>query len=125
MNAPNRKDYSQKFDKLRDDCPVKATIDVLRGRWKPSILSELRYKPRRFSELRAALPAVTAQALSIQLRQLEADMIVTRIVYPEIPVRVEYELNEYGRTLARVMDELEEWGKGYLQKQQESRAPRG
>jgi DNA-binding HxlR family transcriptional regulator len=102
---------------LRDACPVKAAIDVIRGRWKPSIMHALRNGTRRFSELQAELPNVTAQILSVQLRQLEADEIVTRKVYAEVPPRVEYELSEYGRTLSRVMDELEAWGTTYLQRQ--------
>jgi DNA-binding HxlR family transcriptional regulator len=113
-------DHSQKFDKLRDNCPVKATLDVIRGRWKPLILWELREGTKRFRELRAALPAVTGQTLTLQLRQLEADEIVVRTVYPEIPARVEYELSEYGRTLSDVMDELEAWGESYLARRQQN-----
>jgi len=110
--------YSQKLDKLRDDCPVKAAIDVIRGRWKPSILRELKDGTKRFVELRAALPEVTAQILTLQLRQLEVDEIVIRTVYPETPARVEYQLSRFGRTLSRVMDELSAWGETYLTRQQ-------
>jgi DNA-binding HxlR family transcriptional regulator len=110
-------DYSQKFDKVREGCPVRATLDVIRGRWKPLILRELRDDVRRFTDLQKALPQVAAQALTLQLRQLEADEIITRTIYAEIPARVEYELSEYGRTLSRVMEELEEWGQGYLERQ--------
>ena len=119
---PSAADHRQKIDPLRDACPVKAAIDVIRGRWKPSIMRELRDGTRRFSELRAALPSVTAQILSVQLRQLEADEIVKRTVFAEVPVRVEYELSAYGRTLSRVMDELENWGTTYLQRQQQQKA---
>jgi DNA-binding HxlR family transcriptional regulator len=121
---PAAADHRQKIDPLRDACPVKAAIDVIRGRWKPSIMRELRDGTKRFSELRAALPAVTGQILSVQLRQLEADEIVTRTVYAEIPARVEYELSAYGRTLSRVMDELESWGTIYLRRQREQDAAR-
>jgi DNA-binding HxlR family transcriptional regulator len=62
---------------LRDDCPVKAALDVIRGRWKPSILFELRGGKKRFSELQEAVVGVTAQTLSLQLKQLEADEIVS------------------------------------------------
>ena len=81
-------DYEQKLDDLRDNCPVKAAIDVIRGRWKPSILWELNSDTKRFSDLQAALPKITAQVLTVQLRQLEADGVVLRTLYPEIPVRV-------------------------------------
>ncbi len=110
----------QKIDKLQDDCPVRAALDVIQGRWKPSILCELQKGPRRFSQLQTALPQVAAQVLTVQLRQLEADRIVTRTIYPEIPARVEYELSPYGTTLSCIMDELEAWGKTYL----EQREPR-
>lgn len=107
-------DYEQKYDRLQDDCPVRAAIDVIRGRWKPSILFELKSGAKRFSELQAALPGIAAQALTVQLRQLEADRIVARTVYPEVPSRVEYALSKYGTTLSDVMDQLEAWGADYL-----------
>ncbi len=117
-------DCGPKIDPLRDSCPVKAAIDVIRGRWKAHILHELHLGRRRFSELRAALPQVTAQALSLQLRQLEADEIVTRTVFPEIPARVEYQLSEYGQTLSCVMEELDAWGQTYLARQRRKSSPR-
>ena len=110
-------DYEQKLDSLRDNCPVKATIDVIRGRWKPSILWELSSGTKRFSQLQSALPRITAQALTVQLRQLEADGVVVRTVYPEIPTRVEYSLSEQGRALSLVMDQLQAWGTRYLARQ--------
>ena len=108
-------DYEQKFDRLQEDCPVRAALDVIRGRWKPSILFELKAGARRFSQLQAALPTITGQALTVQLRQLEADGVITRIVYPhESPVRVEYSLSAPGVALSDVMDRLEGWGADYL-----------
>jgi DNA-binding HxlR family transcriptional regulator len=115
-------DYSQKLDKLRNSCPVKATIDVIRGRWKPSLLRQLRDGIKRFTELRAALPEITAQTLTVQLRQLEADGVIVRTIYQEMPARVEYELSEYGRALSKVMEELESWGEDYLRRQQQNGA---
>ena len=118
----SKTDYSQKLDKLRDSCPVKAAIDVIRGRWKPSLLRELREGTKRFTELRAALPEITGQTLTLQLRQLEADGVIVRTIYPEIPARVEYELSEHGHGLSKVMEELETWGEDYLRRQQQNRA---
>ena len=106
-------DYAQKWDKLREDCPVKAAIDVIRGRWKPHILFELNSGTKRFSDLQAALPGITAQVLTMQLRQLEADGVVSRKVYPETPLRVEYTLSDLGRSLSSVMEQLEAWGARY------------
>lgn len=106
--------HAQKIDRLQDSCPVRAALDVIRGRWKPSILFELKAGSRRFTALQAALPGITAQALTVQLRQLEADGVVTRTVYPEIPSRVEYALSDFGAGLSDVMDQLEAWGVDYL-----------
>lgn len=110
-------DYAQKFDKLRDNCPVKAAIDVIRGRWKPSILWELSRGTKRFSDLQTALPDCRAQVLTVQLRQLEADGVITRTIFPEIPVRVEYALTTHGNQLSSVMDQLDDWGTRHLKRQ--------
>lgn len=94
---------------------MRAALDVIRGRWKPSILFELKSGPRRFSDLQTALRGITPQALSLQLRQLEADGVVARAVFAdEVPVRVEYSLSHDGRALSGVMDQLELWGVDYL-----------
>ena len=101
---------------------VRAAIDVIRGRWKPSILFELKAGTKRFSDLQSALPGITPQALTTQLRQLEADGVVVRNVCPDIPVRIEYALSEHGATLSGVMDQLEEWGSKYLARRSRTRA---
>lgn len=113
----NLADYGQKIDPLREECPVRAALDVIRGRWKPSILWELNGGTKRFSEIQAALPGVTAQALTVQLRQLEADGVIGRTVHAGIPVRVEYSLTEHGHALSAVMDQLTLWGEAYLERQ--------
>jgi len=115
-------DYEQKFDRMQDDCPVRAALDVIRGRWKPSILFELKGGAKRYSELRAALSGITPQALTVQLRQLEADGVVSRTVYPVVPARVEYALTEFGHELSGVMDQLEAWGAVYLGRRNRSKA---
>lgn len=117
-------DYGQKIDKLRDNCPVKAAIDVLRGRWKPSILFELHQGTKRYCDLQAAMPQISAQVLTVQLRQLEADGVIVRTVFAEVPARVEYALSEDGRALSSVMDQLEVWGVGYLERQARQRSQR-
>jgi DNA-binding HxlR family transcriptional regulator len=109
-------DYRQKNDPLHQHCPVRAALDVIRGRWKPSIVHELSRGPRRFGDLKEALRHATAQALTVQLRQLESDGVITRTVYPEIPLRVEYSLTSPGRTLFELLDQLEGWGIAYLER---------
>lgn len=109
-------DYTQKYDPLQKRCPVRAALDVIRGRWKASILYELSTGPKRFGDLKDALPGSTAQAMTVQLRQLEADGVVSRTVYSEIPVRVEYSLTSTGSELSTVMNQLEVWGSAYLRR---------
>ena len=109
-------DYEQKFDRLREDCPVRAALDVIRGRWKPSILFEIKDGKKRFCDIQSALPRISAQALTVQLRQLEADGVVVRTVYAEVPARVEYALSKHGSNLSAVMDQLEAWGIRHLKR---------
>jgi DNA-binding HxlR family transcriptional regulator len=109
-------DYAPKIDELNQECPVRAAIDVIQGRWKPSILCVLKDGTRRFTEVQERVPGVTAQALTVQLRQLELAGVVARTVYPEVPARVEYALTDHGRALSDVMDRLEAWGTEHLQR---------
>jgi len=93
-----------------EDCPVRAAVDVIGGKWKPVILYHLLTARRRFGELRRLLPDATQKMLTQQLRELERDGIIARQVYPEVPPRVEYSMTAYGRTLRPVMRELCKWG---------------
>jgi DNA-binding HxlR family transcriptional regulator len=115
-------EYEQKIDKFQDGCPIKAAIDVIRGRWKPMILWELNGGAKRFSDLQTAMPEIAAQVLTVQLRQLEADGVIIRTAYPEIPPRVEYALTELGSALSAVTDQLEAWGTRYLQRRTQREA---
>jgi DNA-binding HxlR family transcriptional regulator len=103
-------------DPLLVECAVRTAIDVIKGRWKPSILFLLKDGPRRFSELQAALGTVSAQALTAQLKQLEADGIIAREAFADVPVRVEYRMTEFGATLSTVMDQLDAWGTVFLER---------
>jgi DNA-binding HxlR family transcriptional regulator len=83
---------------------------MLEGRWKMVILFHLFDGPlMRFSELERAIPAVSQKMLIQQLRQLEADGIVRRIVHPEVPPRVEYGMTDWGRALCPALDHLLGW----------------
>jgi len=85
-------------------------IRVLEGRWKLVILFQLfGANIRRFSELERAIPGISQKMLIQQLRQLEGDGVVTRIVHAEVPPRVEYHLTEWGQTLCPVLDKLLTW----------------
>lgn len=112
--------HHQKRDPLQDLCPVRAALDVIRGRWKPSILFELKDGPKRFSQIQAAIPEISAQALTVQLRQLEADGVVARDVHATSHAHVEYAVTDFGMTLSGVMDQLEVWGAAYLERRREA-----
>lgn len=97
----------------RYGCSVEATLDVIGGKWKGVVLFHLLEKTRRFNELRRLLPNVTQRVLTLQLRELEADGVIHREVYAEIPPRVEYSLTEFGRTLEPIILLMREWGDEY------------
>jgi DNA-binding HxlR family transcriptional regulator len=95
-------------------CPVEACVEVIGGKWKGVILFHLLGGTKRFNELMRLMPAVTQRMLTRQLRELEADQVVQRKVYPEVPPRVEYSLTEFGSTLEPVLKTLQSWGTKYL-----------
>jgi DNA-binding HxlR family transcriptional regulator len=92
-------------------CPVELTLDVMGGKWKPLILWLLRAERRRYNDLQAAMPGITHKVLTHQLRELERDGIVTRIVTSEPHLRVEYAVSDFGATLRPVLDGMASWGK--------------
>ncbi|MDX2185764.1 MAG: helix-turn-helix domain-containing protein [Opitutaceae bacterium] len=112
--------YQQKVDHLQENCPVRAALDVVRGRWKPAILFELKDGVKRFSEISNALKGAAPQVLTMQLRQLEADGVISRAVFAEVPPRVEYQLTAVGEELRSVMDQLDSWGTDYLRRRRHS-----
>jgi DNA-binding HxlR family transcriptional regulator len=90
------------------------TLSVLGGKWKMLILWQLLGRPCRFNELRRAITGVSQHMLTVQLRDLESQGVITRTVFAEVPPRVEYALSEHGKSLAGVMRSLAEWGKSHL-----------
>ena len=98
-------------------CTVEATLNLIGGKWKGTILYRLHSDGvLRFNEIRRILPAVSQRTLTAQLRALEADGIIERTVYPEVPPRVEYRLSAYGQTLAPVLLALKAWGDGHKER---------
>ncbi|MER5391532.1 helix-turn-helix domain-containing protein [Saccharopolyspora sp. NPDC002686] len=105
----------ESVSEMPEYCTVEAAMEVVGGKWKMAILKHLTAGPHRFGELRRALPSVTQRMLTRQLRELEADGIVLRTVYPQVPPKVEYSLTAIGKTLEDVIHRLEEWGAWYRQ----------
>ena len=98
-------------------CDVEAMLYVFGGRWKPLIVCHLLEGRQRYGELKRLIPRATERMLTLHLRELEADGIVSRHVYPEVPPRVEYELTELGRSMEDVLVLMREWGRGFKQRQ--------
>lgn len=96
-------------------CPVEATLEVIGGKWKGVILYHLLSETIRFNELRRLMPEITQRMLTKQLRELEANNLILRKIYPEIPPKVEYSMTEYGRTLTPVIEALQAWGIQHLE----------
>ncbi len=92
---------------------MEATLGVIGGRWKGVVLYWLLSGTHRFGELRRRLPNCTERMLTVQLRELEEDGLVTRKVFPEVPPRVTYELTTFGRSLEPVLLGMREWGERY------------
>ena len=95
-------------------CPVETTLSLLGNRWKVLILRELFKGTKRFGELSKGVPGISQKMLTQQLRQMEADNLVQRKVYAEVPPRVEYSLSEVGRSLSPILDAMHKWGTEYL-----------
>ncbi|NRB56419.1 MAG: helix-turn-helix transcriptional regulator [Salinicola sp.] len=91
-------------------CPVTFTVDVIGGKWKALILFHLMSETRRFNQLRRLMPEITQRMLTLQLRELEADDIIHREVYREVPPKVEYSLAPLGETLVPLITAMRDWG---------------
>ncbi|WP_225767580.1 helix-turn-helix domain-containing protein [Inquilinus sp. Marseille-Q2685] len=94
----------------RTGCAVEATLSVIGGLWKPVLVFHLLQGKLRFNALCRATPSATPRMITLQLRELEADGIVKRTVFPEVPPKVEYELTELGQSLAPVLLSMRDWG---------------
>lgn len=97
-------------------CPVEITLTLIGSKWKVLILRDLIDGKKRFGELKKSIGTVSQKVLTAQLREMEADGLVIRTVYPEVPPRVEYELSELGKSLKPVLDSLWSWGLGYKER---------
>ena len=94
-------------------CDIATTISIIGSKWKLLIIRNLRSRPWRFNELKKDLEGISQKVLTDSLRSMEADGIVTRTVFPEIPPRVEYSLSELGKSMNPILDSMEKWGRDY------------
>lgn len=95
-------------------CPVEETLELIGGKYKTLILWHLVGKTLRFGEISALIPQATPKMLTQQLRLLEEDGLVNRVVYPVVPPKVEYSLTEFGKTIIPILDVMCDWGAEYL-----------
>ena len=94
-------------------CPVETTLMLISSKWKILIIRDLLGGKKRFGELKKSIGSVSQKVLTANLREMEADGLLTRTVYAEVPPRVEYELSTLGRSLEPVLKSMEHWGADY------------
>ena len=94
-------------------CPVATTVALIGSKWKLLIMRNLLARPWRFNELKKNLTGVSQKVLTDSLRSMEADGIIIRTVYPEVPPRVEYALSDLGESMRPIIKAMEIWGTDY------------
>lgn len=95
------------------ECPVATTVSLIGNKWIFLILRDLQQRPWRFNELHRDLDGISQKVLTESLRQMEADGIITRTVYPETSPRVEYALSDVGKSMRPILDAMQAWGSAY------------
>ncbi|HLQ96512.1 MAG TPA: helix-turn-helix domain-containing protein [Pseudogracilibacillus sp.] len=100
--------------RVRYDYPIEVTLDVVCGKWKGVILCKLLDNTLRFGELKNEIPHISQKMLTEQLRELEEDQLVNRVVYNQVPPKVEYSLTAYGQELRPTLTLLNNWGKNHI-----------
>ncbi|WP_129701016.1 winged helix-turn-helix transcriptional regulator [Anaerostipes caccae] len=102
------------------ECPVEMTLQLIGDKWKVLIIRDLLTGTKRFSELMRSVTGITQKVLTSNLRSMEADGLVNRKVYPQVPPKVEYSLTETGLSLKPILDSMVQWGIEYRDKMHRS-----
>jgi DNA-binding HxlR family transcriptional regulator len=114
------KNVAYKLDDKIYHCAMDITMDYIGGKWKSVVLWYLKNNTLRFAELKKQIPDITEKMLSIQLKALETDRLIKREVFGEKPpIRVEYSLTEFGKSLIPVLDAIAKWGRNLGEKEGE------
>lgn len=92
------------------NCGMVYALSIIGGRWKPTILFNLLERKMRYNELLRSIPGISERMLVAQLRELEQHGVINRIIYPEVPPRVEYELTAIGRSVEPLLRSISDWG---------------
>ena len=106
------------------ECPVATTVMMIGSKWKLLIMRNLLARPWRFNELQKSIDGISQKALTEALRSMEADGIVSRTVYPQVPPRVEYALTKLGESMRPIIKSMETWGMAYKEQMQEEQYDR-
>lgn len=102
------------FKNKNFSCTFEITMNLIGGKWKPIIIWHLGSKgTQRFSELKKLIPKMTQKMLTQQLRELEADNLVNRKVYAQVPPKVEYSLTDLGESIMPILSMMCKWGDNY------------
>ena len=97
-----------------EGCPVESTLQIISGKWKSVIIYHLiKQKNCRFNELQKLMPNCSRRMLSLQLKELENDQIISKTVYPSVPPKTSYRLTNLGNSLTPLILEMEKWGVMY------------
>ena len=109
------------FNSKHYQCPFDCFIDILKGKWRTTILLLLAESPKRFAQLQKIVTGISAKVLSENLQILEESSILYREVYPTVPPSVEYRLTEEGMALVGIMNNINAWSNMYLKKDNPSK----
>lgn len=105
------KEYVFNIDGEIFHCAMDLTMKFIGGKWKTIVLWYLKNKTYRFGELKKQIPDITEKMLSLQLKALEEDGLIKREVFAEVPLRVEYSMTDFGKTLIPILNEISKWGR--------------
>ena len=100
--------------KNKSQCPVSHCLGMIGGKWKPLILFCIANEVNRFGAMQRAIPEISKQMLTQQLRELESDGLLSRIVFAQVPPRVDYKLTERGQSILSVIKAMKQWGESDL-----------
>lgn len=103
-------------EKLLPACPVETTLSLISDKWTVVIIRDLLTGTKRFNELMRSVTGITQKVLTSHLRNMEANGLLVRKVYPEVPPKVEYTLTETGYSLKPILDAMYTWGENYKSK---------
>src|SRR5271156_3265929 len=106
-----------------EKCPVEGPMRFITGRWRPWILYLLSHGPRRYSQLQKEIPKISARMLTHNLRKMEADGLIARLIIPASQVQVEYRLTNPGQELSVILSSLCKWGHNLIHSLQPAPIP--